>query len=76
MKYKLTKSDYCHGQICTKRLWMMHHKSDQAAKSGEYLQWISQQGQHVENLAQKKFPDGIMVERNSNSIHHQTTYKE
>lgn len=67
MNYVLTKSKFCHGQVCPKRLWMMHNKQEEATEPSDYEDWISQQGDEVEKLAQSLFTSATLIDRNKQS---------
>lgn len=68
MIYKLSKSDYCHGRICQKRLWLSIHKSESAKQLSEFDKWNIERGYEVEGLAQELFPNSLKIHQDRQNI--------
>ena len=58
----LSKSKFVAGWQCLKRLYLQVYQRELAAEIDEATQAILTQGQEVGQLAQKAFPDGVLVE--------------
>ena len=58
----LSKSKFVAGWQCLTRLYLQVYQRELAAEIDEATQAILTQGQEVGQLAQKAFPDGVLVE--------------
>lgn len=57
----LSKSQYCKGRKCLKRVWLYNHRRDLAQKPGDFQQQLFDQGHEVGRLAWQLFPDGVLI---------------
>lgn len=58
---RLSKSQYCKGRKCLKRVWLYNHPRDLAEAPGEFQQHLFDQGHEVGDLARTWFPDGKLI---------------
>ncbi len=61
MKTRLSKSQYCKGRKCLKRVWLYNHRRDLAEVPGEFQQHLFDQGHEVGELARTLFPNGVLI---------------
>ena len=60
---RLSKSRYCSGIQCTKLLWWLVHEPDAPELEADAaLQAVFDQGHRVGDLAQERFPGGVLVD--------------
>lgn len=57
----LSKSQYQKGRQCLRRIWLYRNKPDLAEKPSLVQQGIFEQGHEVGILAQKLFPNGVLI---------------
>lgn len=58
---KLSKSQYCKGRKCLKRVWLYNHRRELAEAPGEFQQHLFDQGHEVGALARTCFPGGVLI---------------
>ena len=58
---KISKSKFCAGAQCLKRLYLLVHEPKLAEQPSAAVQAIMQQGHEVGMLARQLFPDGVEV---------------
>jgi hypothetical protein len=58
---KISKSKFCAGEQCLKRLYLLVHEPELGAQPDSADQAIIEQGREVELLARTLFPDGVAV---------------
>jgi len=57
----ISKSQFIRGKKCKKSLWLYRNKSDERTPPSQKRQEIFDNGNLVGELAQKMFPDGVLV---------------
>jgi hypothetical protein len=62
MSMRLSKSKFCAGVQCLKRLYWQVHEPERAAQQDAASEAIMEQGREVGLLAQKLFPGGVEVD--------------
>ena len=61
MSMKISKSKFCAGVQCLKRLYLLVHSPELGAQPDSADQAIIEQGREVGLLARTLFPDGVAV---------------
>lgn len=61
MSMKISKSKFCAGVQCLKRLYLLIHEPELAAKPESAAEAIIEQGREVGLLARQLFPGGVEV---------------
>jgi predicted RecB family nuclease len=61
MSTKISKSKFCAGVQCLKRLYLQVHQPELAAEPSDATEAIMQQGHNVGMLARRLFPGGVEV---------------
>jgi len=60
--YTISKSQFSAGLQCHKRLWLQKHGKEQGIVGEVVSLGIKQQGTSVGLIAQKEFPNGVLVD--------------
>ena len=58
---RLSKSQYCKGRQCLRRVWLYNFRRDLAEAPSAFQETIFEQGHEVGRLAHQLFPGGILV---------------
>lgn len=61
MRMRLSKSKFCAGVQCLKRLYLQVHQPELAAEPGAAAEAMIEQGREVGMLARQMFPNGVEV---------------
>lgn len=57
----ISKSQYCKGRKCLKRIWLYNYHRDLMAETSTFQESILTQGREVGVLAQQLYPDGELI---------------
>lgn len=61
MSRALSKSQYCRGRSCLRRLWLYNFRRAHMTPPSDFQEGLFEQGREVGLLARKKFPDGELI---------------
>lgn len=69
MKATLSKSQYCRGRQCLKRLWLYNHRRDLRQAPSDFQEGLFEQGREVGLLAQGLYPGGVLIHEDHRDPH-------